>query len=245
MKAEFPTILACSVSPPVLESLLSICGYLPNKDREQRLPSRYRYQGNASRRESVARSRQRRGPASVRATTFNGFNGYQGSIPVAYCALPPISGDCSPCAFSIASNLSSHPCGGAHFPAAGLPGRRERRIGPPAPKRRRMATGRRDVKHRLIGASRFRLWEGPWVGSSILLQQNGGQDERRYDRRRLALRGLLRLQIPDDRDRGPRRALVPWFSTYGVISTKTSSLNVGRIALIAVSRVAIVPGTRR
>jgi len=67
------------------------------------------YQGNASRRESVARSRQRQWPASVRATTFNG---YQGSLPLAYCAHPLISGDCSPCAFSIASNLSSHPCGG-------------------------------------------------------------------------------------------------------------------------------------
>jgi len=47
-------------------------------------------------------------------------------------------------------------------------------------------------------------WEVPSPG-----QENGGQDERRYDRRRLALRGLLRLQIPNDRDKGPEGPLPP------------------------------------
>jgi hypothetical protein len=42
-----------------------------------------------------------------------------------------------------------------------------------------------------------------------LRQPYGGQDEHRSCRRRLAPRGLPRLQIPDDRDKGPEGPLFP------------------------------------
>ena len=48
-------------------------------------------------------------------------------------------------------------------------------------------------------------------------QQYEGKDERRYCRRRLALRGLLPLQMPKDGKKGPEGPFFCFFS-YGPIS---------------------------
>ena len=66
--------------------------------------------------------------------------------------------------------------------------------------------------------------------------------ERRLDR---AFNASLPLPGPDsEEDKGPEGPLSSWFFTYGV-GRITPSLNVGRIALIAVVRVATSPGTKR